>query len=212
VIKIPALLFLFLVEVIFICAGLAVFFFIRHRKISIKATIAGGEIRRLESEIGKQQGEVETLSGYPKMYEEMREKLEQIQAINSKLKETVEALVPEAERSKEFEQMLAEIDEHNKELNAAIGSLQNEKETLSQSKQYFKKEAEGLAGKLRDSVKRDDYQHVMSEKKSLELKVESLQAEVDQKTKALEKLEKNYIYLEKEYNALYRNIKGEDPQ
>lgn len=203
---------MFLVQFMLICAGLAAFFFIRHKKISIKATISNSEIRRLESELDRQKEEIESLSAWPGMYEETRQKLEQIQVMNTKLIETVQALVPAAGRSEEFEQMLAQIDLQNKELNSAIGKLENENAALSQSMQNMKKETEGLDNQIRDSVKMDVYQNLLSEKKSLELKVENLRQQVDQKTKEYEKLEKNYIYLEKEYNALYRNIKGEDPQ
>jgi len=211
VIKVPALLFLFLVQFILIFMGLAVFLFIRHRKLDIKATILQGEIRRLESELDRQKEEIEGLLGWPKMFSDLQQKFEQVQGINTRLKESVEALVPEAQRSKEFEQLIAEIDHHNNELNTCVGALQNENESLTQRMISAARETEKLSGKLRESVKKEDYQRLESEKNGLELKVAKLREELDSKTKDCERLEKNFIYLEKEYNALYKNIKGEEP-
>ena len=209
--KINALLFLFIVQFFLISTGISIYLFIRHRKLSTKFTISQGEIRRLGSEINKQEEEIGALSAWPKMYEETRQKLEQIQGINGKLIQTVESLVPEAQRSKEFEQMITEIGQHNKELNTCIGTLEKENASLEKSLQSSQREADDLSSKLQQSVKKEEFDRVMSEKKGLEIKIERLQEELKTKTKEIEQIEKNYIYLEKEYNALYKNIKGEEP-
>lgn len=210
-IEVPALLFLFLLQFILLSTGLAIFFLIRQKKYNTKTTISQGEIRRLEGEIEEQKEEIKGLLSWPQKFSELQKRLVEIQGINAKLKETVELLVPEAQRSKEFEQLVADIHQHNNDLNTCIGTLQSENELLNQRVRSSDRETDSLSRKLQNSVKKEDYQHIVSEKKSLEIKIEKLREELDKKTKDYDKLEKNYIYLEKEYNSLYKNIKGEEP-
>jgi chromosome segregation ATPase len=210
-VKVPALLFLFLIQFLLMFLGLAVFFFIRQRKSDIKSIIAQGEVRRLESEVLRHEEEGKDLLKLQKMFNDLQEKFGQIQSINVKLKEAVEVLVPEAERSKEFQELIAQIDSHNKELNTCIGTLQTENDSLTERMKSYKKEVTGLSDKLRDAVKKEDHQRLLNEKQRLERKIEDLLKEIDKKSKDYDKLEKNYVHLEKEYNALYSNVKGEKP-
>jgi chromosome segregation ATPase len=210
-VNIPALLFLFLLQFLLMFLGLAVFLFIRHRKMNIKLVISQGEIRRLESEIQKHKEEVNGLLGFQKMFQDLQQKFDQIQGVNTKLREAVEVLVPEAERSKEFAELISQIDSHNKELNTCIGTLQTENDSLTERMKSFQTEVDGLSDKLRESVNKEEHQRVLNEKERLERKVGNLKAEIDKKTGEYDKLEKNYMHLEKEYNALYMNIKGEVP-
>jgi chromosome segregation ATPase len=208
-IQINALIFLFLVQFLLIFLGLSIIFFRQYRKINIKTTISQGEIRRLESEIDRYKKEVTGLLNWQTMFNDLQKKFEHITAVNSKLKTMIDALIPEAERSKEFQEILNEVEHNNKELSACIGSLKNENEEINKQMRSFKNEVDGLSKKLRDSVTRKEYENLLSEKHRLELKVGHLKDDLEKKTKENEKLEKNYMYLEKEYNALYDNLKGE---
>lgn len=210
-IKVPALLLLFLIQFLLISLGLAIFLFIRHKKLHVKSTISQGEIRRLENEIKQHKEEISGLSSWQEMFNNLQGKFEQVNSVNAKLKEMIDFLIPEAERSKEFQEIINEVEQNNKDLGTCIGTLQKENEALSQQMKTFEKEVGGLSKKLKDSVKKEEYQSVLSEKQSLEKKVERLKEDLEKKTKDYEKLEKNYIYLEKEYNALYKNFKGEEP-
>ncbi|MBI5055939.1 MAG: hypothetical protein HZB61_04915 [Nitrospirae bacterium] len=210
-IRVNALVFLFIIQFLLMFLGLSIFLFIRHRKLSVKATIAQGEIRRLESEMTGQQQEITNLLPLQDMIKGLQQKFEESKTLNTQMKEMIDFLVPEAERTKEFQQLLTEMEQSNKDLDTSLGTLQMENASLHEQMKSSRKEVDKLSTKLRDTVKKDEYQNVLSEKKGLELKVESLQTRLEEKTKELEKLEKNYIYLEKEYNALYKNFKGEEP-
>ncbi|MBI4847487.1 MAG: hypothetical protein HY808_02780 [Nitrospirae bacterium] len=210
-IRVNALVFLFIIQFLLLFLCLSIFLFIRHRKLSVKATIAQGEIRRLESEMTGQQQEITNLLPLQDMIKDLQQKFEESKTLNVKMKEMIDFLVPEAERTKEFQQLLDEMEQSNKNLDTSLATLQMENASLNEQMKSSRKEVDKLSTKLRDTVKKDEYQNVLSEKKSLELKVESLQTRLDEKTKEIEKLEKNYIYLEKEYNALYKNFKGEEP-
>jgi chromosome segregation ATPase len=208
-IQINALFFLFLMQFLLIFLGLAVVLFLKFKKINIKTTISQGEIRRLESEIDRYKKEVTGLLNWQTMFNDLQKKFEHTTAVNSKLKAMIDALIPEAERSKEFQEILNEVENNNKELSACIGSLKNENEEINKQMRSFKNEVDGLSKKLRDSVTRKEYENLLSEKTRLELKVGHMKEDLEKKTKEIEKLEKNYMYLEKEYNALYDNLKGE---
>lgn len=210
-VNIPALLFLFIVQFLLISVGLAVFFFRKNNALSAKTVLSHGEIRRLEAEIEEKDTEIAEFVNLKKVFGELQGNFEQVRSVNTKLKEMVDALVPEAERSKEMQELLMQMEQNNKNLDTCLGTMQKENVALSDRLKSSEREAEKLSTKMKDMVKKEDYQRVMSEKKNLELKIEKLRDDLDKKTKECEKLEKNYIYLEKEYNALYKNIKGEDP-
>jgi len=209
VLQINALIFLLLVQFLLICLGVSVFLFLKVRKTNIKFTISQGEIRRLESEIDKYKKEVMGLLNWQTMFNDLQKKFEHVTSVNSKLKTMIDALIPEAERSKEFQEVLNEVENNNKELSASIGSLKNENEEINKQMRSFRNEVDGLSKKLRDSVSKKEYENLLSEKNRLELKVGHLKDELELKKKDYDKLEKNYMYLEKEYNALYENLKGE---
>jgi chromosome segregation ATPase len=208
-IRINALIFLFIIQFLLIFLILTIVLFRQYRKINIKTTISQGEIRRLESEIGRYKEEVTGLLNWQTMFNDLQKKFDQVNAVNSKLKGMIDVLIPEAERSKEFQEILNDVEHNNKELSSCIGSLQNEKEAMNKQMTSFQKEIDGLSKKLRESVNKEEYQNVLNEKNRLELKVEHLKEDLDKKKQEYEKLEKNYMYLEKEYNALYDNFKGE---
>lgn len=210
-IKVHALAFLFLIQFLLIFLGLSVFLFLRHKKVNTKVVVSQGEIRRLESEIDNRKKEIAGLLRWKDMFNDLQQKFEKMKSINKKLMETIDVLVPEAERSKEFAELLVEMEQSKKDLDSCIGTLQKENEALSEQMRFSRDEIAGLSGKLKESVSKKDFQKVLNEKMGLETKVHELEEELKMKTKEYEKLEKNFVYLEKEYNALYRNVKGEEP-
>ncbi len=208
-IKLPALLVLFLIQLLLISWGTAIALFKRNKKLNIQAASSHEEIKKLADELDVQKEGMAEFSNLQTLFSELQQKFEQLTIVNAKLKEMIDFLLPEAERSKEFQEILNEVEHNNNELITCIGTLQKENEALNQRKKSFEKEVDGLSRKLRDTVNKEEYQKVLSEKKSLEIKLENLREDFGKKTKDLEKLERNYIYLEKEYNALYKNFKGE---
>jgi len=209
VLQINALNFLFLVQFLLVFLGVSVFLFLKFRKTSVKFTIAQEEIRRLEGEIDKYKKEVTGLLNWQTMFNDLQKKFERVNSVNSKLKTMIDALIPEEERSREFQEILNEVNTNNKELSDCIGSLKNANDALNEQVKSFEREVSDLSKKLIDSVGKEEYQRVVTENNKLELKVEHLKDDLDKKVKECDMIEKNYIYLEKEYNALYNNLKNE---
>jgi len=209
VLQISALFFLFLVQFLLTFLGATVFLFLKIRNTNVKFTISQGEIRRLEREIDRCKEEVAELINLQAMFNDLQKKFAHVTSVNAKLKTMIDAFIPEAERSKEFQEVLCEVENNNKELSVSIGTLKNENEEINKQMRSFKHEVEGLSKKLRESVSNEEYENLLSEKNRLELKVGHLKDELEQKKKDYNKLGKNYMYLEKEYNALYENLKSE---
>jgi len=202
-IKVNALAFLFIIQFLLIFFGLTIFLFIKYRKLTIKEVITRGEISRLKSEIEGQTKENILLLRWRDMFIDLREKFELIKNNNIKLKETINLLIPEAQRTKEYEQLLADIESNNKELDMCIGTLQKENENLNQRVKSFTVEMDELTHKLEHSVSEDKYQSLAAEKN---LEIKKLEEALKEQVRRYENLEKNYVWLEKEYRALYRNI------
>jgi len=208
--RINALIFLFIIQFLLISAGLSIFLFFKYRKQAAKGTISQGEIRRLESEIETRKNEITALLKWKDMFTDLQKNFDQIKSVNQKLKEAVDTLVPEAERSKEFAQLITEIEQSNQELDTCLGTLKKENESLNQNMQAFKDQISGLSGKLQNSVSKKEFQKILDENDYFQTQTEKLREDLKHKTKEHEKLEKNFIYLEKEYNALYRDTHGNE--
>jgi len=211
VLRVDATAFLFILEFLLVFAGICVLLFLKHRKQKEKEIVYRERIERLQDNVREQEKQNEELSGFKEAFGNMQKKLDMIRAINLKLKQAIDTLVPEAERSEEYKKLIAEIEQNNKELDLCINTLERENEELSRDVTSFKDEVNNLSRKLKDAVSKAEFDRVVAENKRLELKIESLQAKLDDKTAEYEKLEKNYMWLEKEYNALYSNIHEETP-
>jgi cell division protein FtsB len=90
-----------------------------------------------------------------------------------------------------------------------IRSLKKENEELSQKSASFKSEIHSLSSELDNKVSKEEYDNLSAQKKHLQLKFNKLKQDLEEKTIEHEGLQKNYIWLEKEYNTLYENIEEE---
>ena len=208
-IKIPPLALLFLAQFLLICLGLAVFLFLRNRKLRLKEIILQGEACRLRSEMGQYARTTEYLSGLKEKFDDVQEKFAQVNNLNTKLKDAVKTMSPEEGGAKEYEQLIAEIEKNNRELDRCLGTLQKDNDNLNEQTKSFKNEVDKLTHKLQHSVSVDEFNNLKAENEGLELKIKSLKKDVETKNQENETLQKNYLWLEKEYNALYNNINEE---
>jgi len=211
VLRVDATAFLFMLELLLALAGVSVLFFLKHRKQKEKEIVYRDRIEKLQDSVREQERRNEELSGFKEAFANMQGKLDKVRAINLKLRQAIDTLVPEAERSEEYKKLIAEIERNNKELDLCINTLERENEELCRDVTSFRDEINDLSRKLKEAVSRAEFDRVVAENKRLELRVESLRDKLNNKTAEYEKLEKNYMWLEKEYNALYNNIHEESP-
>lgn len=208
-IRVNALVFLFLVQFLLILFGLSVVLFRQKKKFIMKDIVSSGEIHRLRDEVENLGQRNEQLAVWKDMFNTLQTKVEQIRSVNAKLKDSIALLVPEAERSKEYEQLISDFEKNNNELDMCIGTLRKENSELDHKTKSFARDIDKLKKKLEQSVSNEEHKNILAQKKSLELKVEGLKEELAQITKEYDNLQKNYVWLEKEYNALYKNTQQE---
>jgi len=206
VIKVPPLLLLFLVQFLLIFLGLSIFLFQRYKKLRIKEVIARGEAGRLKDELNNMEIQNDEVSCWENKFSDLQEKFEHVKNINEKLKESINKLIPEAKRTKEHEQVIRDIELSYVELNSFIKTLKKEKEQLHAKTKAYESDMSKLSHKLELSVPKEEYDKLNTQKKSLELKFDKLKKDLEDKGKEYDGLQKNYLWLEKEYNALYSNI------
>jgi chromosome segregation ATPase len=168
--------------------------------------MARGEANRLRDDLKNmdiQNGEV---AGWENKFSDLQTKFEQVTTINEKLKESINKLIPEAKRTKDHEKIIRDIEQSYVELDSFIGSLRKEKEQLHAKTKAYESDMSRLSQKLEQSVPKEEYDKLNTQKKSLELKFDKLKKDLEDKSKEYDNLQKNFLWLEKEYNALYSNI------
>jgi predicted nucleic acid-binding Zn-ribbon protein len=205
-IKINALALLFIIQLLIVFIVLNIDLFRRIKKLKSQAVKFQGEIMKLRLEIenlGNIHNEIEERK---EAFIALQSKFEGVRKAGSSLKESIEKLVPNAERSDEYEKIISDIESNNKELDRCISRLQKENEGLRERSEAVHKNINKLSAKLNNSVSRKEYDNVMAEKRTLERVASKLKDEIADITKQYEGLEKNYLWLEKEYNALYTNV------
>jgi len=211
VIKVPPLVLLFLIQFLLIFMGVSIFLFHRHKKLRIKEVIARGEANRLRDELRNMVIQNEQVSGWGNKFSDLQTKFEQVKNINEKLKDAINKLIPEAKRTKDHEQIFRDIEHSYVELNSFIGALRQEKDQLQAKTKAYESDMSKLSQKLEHSVAKEEFDKLNIQKKSLELKFEKLRKDLEGKVREYDSLQKNYLWLEKEYNALYSNISEEKP-
>lgn len=146
------------------------------------------------------------VSDWENKFSDLQNKFEHVKNINEKLKESINKLIPEAQRTKEHAQVIKDIEHSYVELDSFIGTLRKEREQLYAKTKTYESDMSKLSHKLELSVSKDEYDKMNAHKKSLELRFDKLKKDLQDKSKAYDNLQKNYLWLEKEYNALYENI------
>ncbi len=208
-VRINALVFLFIIEFLLILFCLNIFLFLRHRKQTIKKIISDGEIQKLRNDIERQKNKIVELLSWKDMFNELDKRFQLVRTINVKLKDSLTVLIPEDERSEELKKIIADFEYTNKELDMCVGVLKQETESLNQKMKYFEDEIDGLSERLQRSVNKKEFDRILAERDELAGKLRKLEKEPNNRAKAYKDLQDKYTSLEKEYNALYRDIKGE---
>ena len=208
-IKIDALIFMFIVQSMLVLLSAAVFMFIQYRKKAKKESDYQTEIEQLKENVGNPEQENEAVIIWKEKLNSLQGNFEHIRSANMKLQETIKELIPEAEQSEELKKMIAGFEQTNKELDNCLGTLEKENEELDQKIGGFQDEVQGLNRKLKSSVSKAEYDSLEAEKNRLEIKLKGLQDQLNTKVEEYAKLDKNYMWLEKEYNALYESTESE---
>ncbi len=207
--KIDPLFALIAVQCLLVFAGITIFIIVKYRKLSAMELAAQRELRSLRAEVDKQAQIKHELRVWKHMFNELQEKFEGIRTVNEKLKDSLAALIPEAERSKEYEQLIADIEQNNITLDNCIGSIKKENEELEKTVAALEREADGLADLLQQTVRKEELDRALEQTQSLKLKHEKILKELKQLRDEHEKLQKSNELLQKEYNALYDNVEAE---
>jgi chromosome segregation ATPase len=206
IIKINALALLFIVQFLLIFIALTIVFYRRFRKVQVKAAVSEVGVRRLRHEAKKLEEKSDEESGWKTRFSDMQSKFEVIKQHNEKLKKSIESLIPKAERTKEYESVIGEIEGSYAELDLFLRDMKKEKLHLTEQTESFQGEIKKLSGKLEESISKSEFDILQATKHEIDLKVNKLQKDLEEKNDEYEKLEKNYMWLETEYNALYENV------
>jgi chromosome segregation ATPase len=201
VINVSPLSILFLMQFLLIFGGCAVFLFLQNKKLRSERAKAS-----CHNDIEHELQQVNELSAWKDMFNALQEKFDHIRGINNKLKDTVTSLIPEAEKSKDYEKLIADIEQSNKELDLCLATMEKDNAELEKKSASYEKQVENLQRKMKEYVSKAEFDKSSAENTGLEMKIKKLKDDLESKTAEYGKLEKNYMWLEKEYNALYDNV------
>ncbi len=208
-IRINALAFLFIIQIMLVILGFAVYMFIQYRKNGKPDASFMEELESLRTNASNAQQEKNDMLNWKEMFDDLQTNFENIRATNIELQAIVSKLVPEAEQSDEYKKMIAQFEKNNKELDNCLGTLEKENDSLDDKIGRYEDQVKGLNKKLKNSVSKSELDNVAAENEGLRIKIKSLKEQLDIKTEEYEKLDKNYMWLEKEYNALYETTEQE---
>lgn len=204
--EVSAIVFLGIIECLLITSGVAGFLLIRLNKMKTGEITNREERERLKRYLGFKEKKITELSVWKEKFDELQQNFDQLKDMSDKLKELIASLVPEAEKSKAVQQLLSDAQLTNKELDTCIGTLKNENKSLDQKISSYKEEMDSLTKKLANTVKKSEHEAVVTERNRLEMRTQQLERQIKEKSEELNKLAKEHIWLEKEYNSLYDNI------
>ncbi len=205
-IKVSPLLLLFLIQFLLIFLGLSIYLYLRYKKLRIKEVIARGEAHRLRDECKNMEIQDDEVSAWENKCSDLQKQFEHVKNMNEKLTESINTLIPEAKKTNEHKQAIKDIEQSYVELDSFIGALREEKEQLYAKMNGYELDMRKLSHKLEMSVPQEVYDKLNAQKKGLELKFDKMKKDLEDKASEHASLQKNYVWLEKEYNALYNNI------
>ena len=206
-IRINATIFLFIVELMLLFMAAAIFMFIQWKKKS--GSNSGPRSEQDESSFGDSGISSDELAVWQNKCSDLQGKFENTQKINGQLQKLIRDIVPEAEMSEQYKKVIDEFEKNNKEIDMCITTLEKENTDLDEKAYLADNKVEGMKRKMKDMVSASEYNIIAAEKKRLEIKVERLKDELESKIQEYAKLDKNYLWLEKEYNSLYENMEEE---
>lgn len=232
--KISTAQFLFMMEIIALSVGAAIFFFFQNRKLKSRTETPHTEsptpkearaepVKAVQKNLQQQPQKSGEVSEWKEKAANLQHKFDDLREINTKLKELIRSLLPKSARTQELEQLLSDMEISRNELDACIGGLRTELKDVGDEISSFKnqlqekkKEAEAqkeeitqLKRKLKDTVKKADYDSIEADRNRLTNKVEQMEKQLKERNEEYKKLEKEHMWLEKEYNRIYNNIDDE---
>lgn len=227
-IKINALHFLLILEILVVLLGLTVFFFFKNRKYKAMIQRApqpspeakepptkkpAGEISPsgkdakevLQGIVNLQKSMALDLGQHKDFFEKALEKLALVLVENQGTQAQTKGLMEKPGKKEEIDEAIRQAEKNGKELEASVAALQDGKKglfnILKTWEDEWKKRIEGI-----DIPEADDkirYQEILKEKEKLTAQVDKLEKQLKQKGDLLEKAKAQCSNLEKEYSVLY---------
>jgi chromosome segregation ATPase len=212
VLKISSSHFLFILEVLVVSVGIAIFFFIQNRKLksaqnyakkssekiqkepqseSIEKTqkeTQNESVEKMQDELQKQAQEIAETS---ELKENLQHNFDQIKNVNIKLKGLVGSIVPEPDRSEDMQKILSDTALSKQDLDACIGKVKEEIKGIVEQVASNAKE-----GKSHEKEVETQKEELTQLKRKLENSVkkatyESMKTEKDRLEFKLEQVEKH---------------------
>jgi chromosome segregation ATPase len=223
VLKISSSQFLFIIEILFITVGAALFFFFQNRKLRSGQGYPKKPAEILQSEPGETSKDTTGISEWKEKFGDLQQKFERMKEVNTKLKDLISSLMPKSSRSGDMQQLLSDMELSKDEFDACIGGLKKEMNDMGEQiasykkqVQSYKKESESqkeeitqLHRKLKGTVKKAEFDSIEADKNRLAIRVEQLENQLKERNEEFNKMEKEHMWLEKEYNRMYNNIDEE---
>ena len=221
-IKINALHFLLILEILVVLLGSTVYFFFKNRKYKAMvqqpvkakeppAKKPAGEISPsakevLQGIVDLQKSMAPDIGQHKDLFEKALEKLALVLVENQGAQAQTKGLMEKPGKKEEIDEAIRRSEKNAKELETSVAVLKEGKNvffnTLKVWEDEWNKRIEGI-----DLPKADDkirYEEILKEKEELTTQVGKLENQLKEKGDLLEKTKAQYDNLEKEYSVLYR--------
>lgn len=227
-IKIDALYFLLILEILVVLLGSTVYFFFKNRKYKVMIQQApqqspeakepptkkpAGEISPsgkdakgiLQRIVDLQKSTSLDLGKHKDLFEKALEKLALVQVENQGAQAQTKGLMEKPGKKEEIDEAIRQSEKNGKELETSVAALQDEKKglfnILKTWEDEWKKRIEG-SGILEagDKIRNKE---ILKENEELKAQVDKLEKQLKENVDLLEKTKTQYSNLEKEYSILY---------
>ncbi len=211
-IRIDPLPFLIILQLLLVFMVATFYLAFRKAKIGEKELNYRGQIVKLKDELAKLHKKYDTLPDWEGKFHDAQSKFNDIKTANTNIRESILSLIPESEQSDDFKKIISDLDNINTELTTCIDTLEKDNEDLGEQTASLQASVHELTMELDEAISKPKYERVLLQKNQLASKLEVLLKDLVAKEKAYDSLQKNYDWLENEYNRLYQNVHSEKPQ
>jgi chromosome segregation ATPase len=223
VLKISSTQFLVIIEILVVAVGAALFFIFQNRKLKLMQENPDKPAETMQKELREPSEKTTEISAWKEKFGNLQQEFDRMKEINTKLKELIGSIMPKSSQSGDMQQLLSDMDLGKDNFDACIGGLKKEMKDMGEQVasykkqiQSYKKESESqkeeitqLHRKLKGTVKKAEFDSMEADKNRLAIRVEQLEKQLKGKTEEFKKIEKEHMWLEKEYNRMYNNIDEE---
>lgn len=163
-------------------------------------------INQLQDIINFQKGKILDLMCYKDILEQAGQRLSSLYDGYHRLKERFVRLLGESPENRGVLDSLESFEKNNSELKSFIDVLDRENNALTEKFRIMEEELKEIWQKVEQSEAIDEgkYTEIMKEKDELIARLKDIENSLNEKTKLLDDMQKQYEELEKEYMILYR--------